>query len=427
MTAKHLDQYSALTLDELFVRRDEPASGRVPPRRDVHDYLFEGSTEPAPSCESAGLPVRIRATGDLAPVHPVARGGERMSIRVLRLATFVLCLGAAVYAPPHVSWAQVPDDVDRNDAARKAWEEQKLGEKYDALQKIALDFLKGASQDDTGKLVDVAITAASLGFPPAGIALGVIKALYFNMKTSPNPVVETITVLNSRITAAENDIKALQGAVEQLQNNDYKIENRRRLDKYRDRRDGLAGVKDRLVERPQGQAAQSLINEALRQANRYRPDNEPDEDLWYWSDIRVDTNPATGQLRSSRLPKRFEPWILEGYLQSLALLVAAVEHGGYSPSLRPELERHVAFLTENPSGRENEWPMPLPARMEARISCDTRVPTMQYPDRDGVCRNTMVCDEAFSDRTGHYVGRRSHFLSHSTRFSGNALSPSWLS
>jgi hypothetical protein len=78
--AKHLEEHGALTLDELFACRDEPATEPMPPRSDVHEYVFEVSAEAAPSCESAGSTVRIRTTGDLTPVHPVTCGGERMSV-----------------------------------------------------------------------------------------------------------------------------------------------------------------------------------------------------------------------------------------------------------------------------------------------------------------------------------------------------------
>ncbi len=44
--AKHMDKYNALTLDGIFVRRDEPATETVPPRYDVHEYIFEGKTTP---------------------------------------------------------------------------------------------------------------------------------------------------------------------------------------------------------------------------------------------------------------------------------------------------------------------------------------------------------------------------------------------
>ena len=80
---KHLDRYSAFSLDELFGRRDEPATEPVPPRSDVHEYIFEGSAEAASSCESAGSTIRICATGDLIPVHPRVCGGERLSVEDL--------------------------------------------------------------------------------------------------------------------------------------------------------------------------------------------------------------------------------------------------------------------------------------------------------------------------------------------------------
>ncbi|HEY9501826.1 MAG TPA: hypothetical protein VIR01_09400 [Pyrinomonadaceae bacterium] len=76
---KYSDKYR-MTLDELFSKRDESATEPVPPRSDEHEYIFEGSGEVAPACESAGSTVRIRAKGDLSLVPPVARGGERISI-----------------------------------------------------------------------------------------------------------------------------------------------------------------------------------------------------------------------------------------------------------------------------------------------------------------------------------------------------------
>ena len=80
---KHFDKYSALTLDELFDQRDEPATEPVPPRSDAHEYTFEGNVEAVSSCDSVGSMVCIRATGDLTPVHPIAFGGERLSVEEL--------------------------------------------------------------------------------------------------------------------------------------------------------------------------------------------------------------------------------------------------------------------------------------------------------------------------------------------------------
>jgi hypothetical protein len=105
------------------------------------------------------------------------------------------------------------------------------------------------------------------------------------------------------------------------------------------RRYDLGTLKNSLLERPQGQAAKSLIDNALRLADRFLPYGESNDNMWYW--IRVYTDPATNRLASSMLPKRFEPdLMLETYLQSLALFAAAVEHGGYTGALRPRIERH---------------------------------------------------------------------------------------
>jgi len=54
--AKNLDKYSALTLDELFVRRDEPATEPVPPRSDVYGYI--SSREALRPLHHASLPDR---------------------------------------------------------------------------------------------------------------------------------------------------------------------------------------------------------------------------------------------------------------------------------------------------------------------------------------------------------------------------------
>ncbi len=327
-----------------------------------------------------------------------------VSIRKLPAAGIVACCLACP------ALAQGPDDVERNQEAARALEQQNLPEKFKEAEALAVDFLKGATTDDSDKLIDVAITAASLGFPPAGVALGIMKGLLFDMKTSPDPVAEALRALDRRLIAAESDIRALQASVQQLRDNDLKIENRQRLFELDNRRAEIRRLKNRLLERPQGAAARSLVDEALAEADRFLPDAEHREFMWYWSDIRVYTDPATGRLRSAMLPQRFEPdLILEAYLQSLAILVAAVRHGGYDSRLKPRIERHVAFLTENPPAHP-EWPMPLPLRMQGRIGCETRVPDMQYPDRDGVCRNTIVCTEAFPDAGGHYVGQTRPFL-----------------
>jgi hypothetical protein len=249
--------------------------------------------------------------------------------RLMRAMPGLLLAAALTSANPGLA---APDDVERAQAAAKALEDQALPEKYKASQQIGLDFLKGTATNDGGKQIDVAITAASFGFPPAGIALGIIKAMFFDLKTTPDPVAEAINGLDRRLTTAEDAIRNLSDAVERLQDETLKIENRARLRELLDRRDLLAGLRNGLLERPQGQAARSLIDNALRAANRFLPDNEPDDDMWYWSDIRVYTDMPAGRLKASMLPKRFEPELmLESYLQSLALLVAAVDLGGYDP------------------------------------------------------------------------------------------------
>jgi hypothetical protein len=283
-------------------------------------------------------------------------------------------------------------------------------QKYEESQKLAVDFLKGQVKGDGEKVIDVAITAASLGFPPAGIALGVIKGLFLNLSTSPDPVAEAIKGLDKRLASAEADIRALQGSIQQLRDEQLKADNRARLMELEQRRYDLGTLKNDLLERPQGQAAKSLIDNALRLADRFLPHGEPNENMWYWSDIRVYTDPATKRLTSAMLPKRFEPdLMLETYLQSLALFAAAVDHGGYDGALRPRVQRHVAFLTENPAANA-DWPMPLPLRMQGRIHCDSTVPSMKYPDKDGVCRETIECDETFPDGGGHYVGQTRRYL-----------------
>jgi hypothetical protein len=69
------------TLDELYAKSDDPATEPVPRRSDVQEYVFEGEDV---SCDSDGSTVRIRATGDLTPVHPAAIVHYRVSLDELR-------------------------------------------------------------------------------------------------------------------------------------------------------------------------------------------------------------------------------------------------------------------------------------------------------------------------------------------------------
>ncbi|MGH1277201.1 trypsin-like serine peptidase [Bacillus cereus] len=80
---KQEDKYTALTLDEIFSKRDEPATEPIPPRTDEHQYIFEGTSKIISSGESGESQIKIRAIGDLKPVEPIARISGRLPIEEL--------------------------------------------------------------------------------------------------------------------------------------------------------------------------------------------------------------------------------------------------------------------------------------------------------------------------------------------------------
>ena len=77
---KHAHRTESLTLDELFLHRDEPATEQIPPRNDVQEYLFEGIDNAPPQCDAAGSKIRIRATGGLKQIEPIVRDYGRLTM-----------------------------------------------------------------------------------------------------------------------------------------------------------------------------------------------------------------------------------------------------------------------------------------------------------------------------------------------------------
>jgi hypothetical protein len=97
----------ALSLDEMFERRDEPATEPVPPRTDENEYVFEAASDFSPSCSADGQRVSIRVNGDLVPVQPLASGGERLSIEELREVSATVRIPDA-FRPPWLDVMTAP-------------------------------------------------------------------------------------------------------------------------------------------------------------------------------------------------------------------------------------------------------------------------------------------------------------------------------
>src|SRR5262245_2977593 len=79
----------------------------------------------------------------------------------------------------------------------------------DAIQ-YAVDWAKFGKDPDASKMIDAAITAISIGYPPAGAALGIAKGFITALGGSgPDPVQEALKIMDQRITQLEKNVQAL--------------------------------------------------------------------------------------------------------------------------------------------------------------------------------------------------------------------------
>jgi hypothetical protein len=267
---------------------------------------------------------------------------------------------------------------------------------------LAVNWAKFGKEPNANAFIDTAITAITIGYPPAGIALGMLKGLFTALSSGPDPVAEALKVMDKRIAALEKNVSQLAQALIQMNNKVLKIENNIRMLELQRRIGELANLKGDLAvlrERtPSPREKAEFTAKVVRLASRYRPDNsEPDADMWLWSDLKVRTDQATGKLVGDRMNPDFKTTpLLEAYGNALVLLMAAIQYENGSlayikATYHDELMRHVQALSVRPYWLEGQTnaggaldEQSLPEMLMNRVSCSIGG-FGKYPDKNLMC------------------------------------------
>jgi uncharacterized small protein (DUF1192 family) len=257
-----------------------------------------------------------------------------------------------------------------------------------------------AKQPDTNFVVDAGIGVISVGYPPAGLALGVAWNFIKGLSGASDPVGDALRALSARLDELDKRVADLQQQIGQIRDGLLKLTNERRMAELLNRRDKVKELTRWLRQPPTDQKIKEQIAyEAQVLAARYLPDAGPDAALYYWSDQKIFTDP-NGQLqRGPMLDAEFKILpTLEYYLDSLVLLIAAIEYesGGNTQLVirkyGKDLLRHSAFLSVRPPWREfGDAPGTLPEYVMSRNTCYIQ-PSSKYPT-NGVCTSFYICDD----------------------------------
>ncbi len=271
----------------------------------------------------------------------------------------------------------------------------------------AIDWAKFGKQPDGNQAVDATIAIMTVGYPPAGVALGFIKSLITS--GGPDPVGEALKALNDRINELHQRLDNLQREVDALRDDHLRQANLDRLRWLLDHRDDLENLSYRLEKKPtDNNEKDNIVHEAQVLAARFLSANSPDQDLWRWSDMRVATavvtdndGKKTNVLTSQMVPPDFKPLpTFEYYVSALVLWMNAIEYayGDDTEFVKRtygrELLKHAAFLSVRPTWRElgsKDTPETLPEQIMRRVNCYVE-PVSKYPT-NGVCNAQQVCED----------------------------------
>jgi hypothetical protein len=273
---------------------------------------------------------------------------------------------------------------------------------------LAVNWAKFGKNPDVNTVIDTAITAISVGYPPAGIALGVAKGFIMGLAGGPDPVAEALKIMDKRIAALERNVSQLATALEQMNDKVLNIENRIRIGELQSRRDQIANLKGALTvlhERtPSAREKAEFTKQVMRLAARFRPDSEFDNDMWQWSDLKVATDRQTGQLKSSPMQPDFKTLpLLESYVNALVLLMAAIQYEGrdlayVKATYHDELMRHVQALSVRPYWLEGDPQYTLAERLMSRVNCVVNS-TQKYPENGMCSARYAMCYDTLARRT----------------------------
>ncbi len=330
-----------------------------------------------------------------------------------KLLGFALTVTGAVALAADDPYPKLPGEPDTpNATAGKLSEGEAI--------KLAVDWAKFGKEPDANKLIDTAITAITVGYPPAGIALGMLKGLITGLAGGPDPVAEALKVMDKRISALEKNVSQLAQALGEMNNKILLLENNFRMNELQRRIEEIGELKGVLAvmreKNPSARERAEFTARVARMAARYRPNNsEPDANMWLWSDLQVQTDKATGKLVGNRMNPDFKTTpLLEAYSNALVLLMAAIQYENrdlayVKATYYDELMTHVQALSVRPywlEGREAD--LTLPEKLMSRVSCTVNA-SQKYPDSNLMCyspsasctdtlaRKSRVVDSAISD------------------------------
>ncbi|MGH9931465.1 MAG: hypothetical protein ACREA9_19835, partial [Pyrinomonadaceae bacterium] len=188
-------------------------------------------------------------------------------------------------------------------------------------------FLRNAhtQQESQGKKdYDKYTTVVGAAYPAAGavfMATGEMLELfgYFGgTSSSSDPIGDAIKRINERLDVLEKRMKALNDLLQRLVNRQLLSENRERLRFLNDRHQEIQDLVDDLQAKPSEIGARrALANKAQRIAGRFL--NDPEMDIWKWSDMR--------EKDQKLFPADFKSLpALEYYVLSVVTVMAAIDN-----------------------------------------------------------------------------------------------------
>jgi hypothetical protein len=180
------------SLDQLFRTEDIRATEPIPPRTDERELVFRSSVGPI-DCGGDGRSVRLRLTGDLVRVGPVAEESHRLTIDQLRLVGEQVRLPGA-HRPPWLDVLTVPRVRPRPFVRGGPVPMQTLslelclsGYPWCAIGKLFINRVDGISKMGSGVLVGPNLLLTASHAMPWGTSDSTIRFVP-NYLYGPNPV-----------------------------------------------------------------------------------------------------------------------------------------------------------------------------------------------------------------------------------------------
>jgi hypothetical protein len=241
---------------------------------------------------------------------------------------------------------------------------------------------------DGKKVFDTYATVIGAAYPAIGVmfkATGEMLDLFGYFGKGADPVGDELKRINNRLLILDQRMSDLENGLKRVQNEQMLAENRDRVRFLKDRHQEIQDLVDELQRKAtDSQAKRILASKAQRIAGRFLDD--PDMDIWKWSDLRLRDQVM--------MPADFKPMpALEYYGIALVTWMAAIDNatdGEYEFVKRtygPELQKHIAFLSVRKGWNDLGQPQTLPENIMTRVSC-----TMEPLFRQSQNRKCLLAD-----------------------------------